>query len=120
MSNQRLLCLFLTDRWTSAQGSFLFSLRNNDDLAPFKAPLRDENDMFGIYRDSGYGPTFGYGFGHDLYIADHAGSNTGSYTNFGYTYQPPPGYTRSETKTRSLLPGSFSFTPSQIEVLYLN
>jgi hypothetical protein len=96
----------------------LFSLRNNDDLAPFKAPLRDENDVTAIYCHSGYGPTFGVG--HDLNIADNAGSNTLSNTNFGYTYQPPPGYTYWEINTFSLLPGSWYFTPSQIEVLYLN
>ena len=117
MSNQRLLCLFLTG-YTSAPGSFLFSLRNNDDLAPFKAPLRDENGWAAIYRSSGYGPTFGVG--HDLYIADNARSNTDSYTYFGYYYQSPPGYNLGESKRSSLLPGSKYFTPSQIEVLYLN
>jgi hypothetical protein len=96
----------------------LFSLRNNDDLAPFKAPLRDENDVKAIDRYSGYGPIFGGGF--DLYIADNAGSNTNSYTYFGYTYQPPPAYNPGKTSTSSLLPGSLYFTPSQIEVLYLN
>ena len=96
----------------------MYSLRNNDDLAPFKAPLRDENDVEAIYRYSGYGPSFGAG--HDLYIAGNAGSNTYSYTRFGWTYQPPPGYTRFETNTNSLLPGSFYFSPSDIEGLYIN
>jgi hypothetical protein len=118
MSNQRLLCLFLTGSYTSAPGSFMFSLRNNDDLAPFKAPLRDENDRRAINRYSGYGPTFGWG--GDLYIANNARSNTFSYTYFGRSYQPPPGYNVGESNTSSLLPGSFQFTPSQIEVLYLN
>jgi hypothetical protein len=116
MSNQRLLCLFLTGDFTSAPGSFLFSLRNNDDLAPFKAPLRDENDVKAIYRDSDYGPTFGAGV--DLVIDDNAGSTTWSFTKFGNSYQPPPGYTYWETNTKSLLPGSEYFTPSQIEELY--
>jgi hypothetical protein len=118
MSNQRLLCLFLTGSFTSAPGSFLFSLRNNDDLAPFKAPLRDEYDAKAIYRSSYYGPIFGRG--SDLHIADNAGSNTHSDTRFGYSYQLPPGYTYRESNTESLLPGSFEFTPSQIETLYLN
>jgi hypothetical protein len=89
----------------------MYSLRNNDDLAPFKAPLRYENDVRAIYR--GVGPTFGGGA--DLLIADNAGSPTRSYTNFGRSYQPPPGYTYWKTNTRSLLPGSFYFSPSQIE-----
>jgi hypothetical protein len=108
----------LTGGYTSAPGSFIFSLRNNDDLAPFKAPLRDENDVKAILRYSGYGPTFGAG--GDLYIANHAGSTTDSYTEFGRSYQLPPGYTYRGTNTDSLLPGSYKFTPSQIEVLYLN
>jgi hypothetical protein len=96
----------------------MYSLRNNDDLAPFKAPLRDENDVTAIWRYNYHGPTFGAG--HDLYIYDNAGSNTDSYTYFGSTYQLPPGYNLGESNTLSLLPGSYRFSPSQIEVLYLN
>ena len=118
MSNQRLLCLFLTVSWPSAPGSFMYSLRNNDDLAPFKAPLRDEKDLWAIVSYSDYGPTFGGGF--DLHIANNAGSNTRSFTRFGFSYQPPPGYTLDENNTNSLLPGRFYFTPSETEGLYLN
>ena len=96
----------------------MYSLRNNDDLAPFKAPLRDENDVAAIYHKSDVGPAFGGG--RDLHIAHNAGSTTGSYTRFGHTYQPPPGYTPDKTNTRLLLPGSEYFSPSQTEVLYLN
>jgi hypothetical protein len=97
----------------------LFSLRNNDDLAPFKAPLRDENDVKAIFRYSGAGPTFG-AVG-DLVIYVNASSiTTWSYTSFGHSYQLPPGYTYGETNTSSLLAGSIKSTPSQIEVLYLN
>ena len=32
-------CVF-TVGWATAPGSFLFSLRNNDDLPPFKSPLK--------------------------------------------------------------------------------
>jgi hypothetical protein len=112
------LCLFLTDYFTSAPGSFLFSLRNNDDLAPFKAPLRNENHGSAIVRNSRYGPSFGGGF--DLYLANNAGSHTNSFTRFGHTYQAPPGYTYRQISTRSLLAGSEDFTPSEIETLYLN
>jgi hypothetical protein len=95
----------------------LFSLRNNDDLAPFKAPLRDEIDRLAISRYSGLGPTFGRG--PDMHIADNAGSTTRSFTYFGDTYQPPPGYTFGETNTNSLLAGSFNFSPSETEALYI-
>ena len=109
---------FLTDYYEPAPGSFIYSLRNNDGLAPFKSTLKYESDQGAIWRSIGYGPTFGGG--HDLYIASDAGSNTYSRTNFGYTYNLPRGYTHGETNTRSLLGGSFKFTPSEVEVLYLN
>ena len=120
ISNKALLCLFFTAGagllHTSAPGSFIFSLRNNDDLLPFKAPLKDENDNMAIYRQNYFGPTFGWS--HDFYIADNAGSNTNSITNFGYTYQPPSGYTSGQNNTKSLLAGSYYFTPSEIEEFY--
>ena len=116
MSNLFVLCFVWIGDYTSAPGSFLFSLRNNDDLPPFKAPMRNQHDGRAIYRDDSYGPCFG---GDDLTIANNAGSTTYSYTSLGYTYQPPPGYTYGQRNTRYLLAGSLSFTPS-VEVLYLN
>ena len=83
----------------------------------FKAPLKDSNDGRAIYRYSGVGPTFGDGA--DLRIADDAGSNAYSYTNFGYSYQAPQGYPYGAANTSSLLAGSKYFTPSEVEVLYL-
>ena len=96
----------------------MFSLRNNDDLAPFKAPLRYEKNKWAILRYSRAGPIFGWG--SDLFIANNAGSTTLSYTKFGAAYQLPPGYTLDENNTNSLLPGSKYFRPSEIEVLYIN
>ena len=95
----------------------MYSLRNNDGLAPFKSTLKDETEQRAIRRNSGWGPTFGVG--RDLFIASDAGSNTYSRTNFGKTYNPH-GYTYQETNTQSLLGGSYRFTPSEVEVLYLN
>ena len=96
----------------------MYSLRNNDGIASFKSTLKNENDPYAIYRHSSYTPTFGSG--HDLYIDNDAISNTNSNTNFGYKYNLPPGYTYYQTNTRSLLAGSYHFTPSEVEVLYLN
>ncbi len=101
----------LTDGYAAAPESFMFSLRNNDDLPPFKSPLKDENTRYAIYRYSSYGPTFGTGF--DLWI-----SST-SYSNFGFSYQLPSGYAYSDSKTRILLAGSYYITPAEVEVLYL-
>ena len=107
-----LFCLIAS--WIPAPGSFLFSLRNHDDLAPFKAPLLDENHVAVIYRHSEFGPVLGL----DFVIWDSAGSNDYSYTDFGECFRPPPGYIFNNTATQSLLAGSLYFTPAEIEVLY--
>lgn len=113
-----MLCLFLKGGHISAPGSFIYSLRNKDGLAPFKSTLKYGNAQDAVYRLATYGPSFGGG--SDLNIADNAGSNTHSHSNFGHTYILPPGYTSGKTNAKSLLGGSYTFTPSESEVLYLN
>ena len=89
--------------------SFLFSLRNNENLPPFIAHVVPGNEQYAIYCHPDYGPTFGGG--HDVRIADNANGNQRSYSRFG-SYQVPPG-----TRTSNhLLAGSRSFTPTEIEV----
>ena len=105
----------LEGTFTSAPGSFLFSLRNNDDLGPFKAPLKNEKDRRAIYRHNSFGPCF-----LDLCIKDNAGLTNDSRAVLDRRYQAPPGYTAWEPNTTSLLAGSKYFTPSEVEVLYLN
>ena len=95
----------------------MYSLRNNDDIGPFKSALKDENDSLAIYRSANYGPTFGWG--HDL-IFFYEQKNAEFHTHFGRTYKLPPGYTFGKANANSLLAGSYSFTPSEVEVLYLN
>ena len=99
----------------SSVNAFLFSLKNKDNLKPFKAAVY-RNSQTALYHDSGYGPTFG---GHDLYISNNANLNTVSYTKLGNTYQLPPGYTSDAANTKALLAGTYYFTPSEIEVFYL-
>jgi hypothetical protein len=107
-----------TGGYRSAPGSFLFSLRNKDNLPSFKTPLKSVDSGHALYCHSTHAPTFGGGY--DLYIVNDAKSNTNSYTNFGWAYQAPSGYTYGQANTRSLLAGSYHFTPSEVEVLYLN
>ena len=112
----------MTDKQTgsSAPGSFLFSLRNKDSLAPFKAQLKNQNNVNAIKLYSRFGPTFGVGY--DLHIYINAGSSKGSYANLGYAYKAPDGYTRNTLETQTLLAGGSAkkFTPSEVEVLYFN
>jgi hypothetical protein len=63
---------------------------------------------------SGYGPTFGGG--HDLHICDNPQVNQGSYSNFGHTYQLPPGYVYGSEQSKNLLAGQYAFLTTEIEV----
>ncbi len=96
-----------------APGSFIFSLRNKENLGPFKAPLKNQNYVYAIYTRTDYGPTFGGG--HDIRIYSNAASNTYSYTSFGHSYQPPSGVSARST----ILAGTRNFSPSEVEVFHL-
>ena len=102
-------------KWVRSVNAFLFSLKNKDNLKPFKAAVY-RNNQHAFYHSSDYGPTFGGGY--DLHISNNANLNTGSYTWFGSTYQPPPGYTCNAANTKVLLAGTYTFTPSEVEVFY--
>ena len=66
-----------------------------------------------IYMNPSWGPTFGGG--HDIYIADKANSNINSYALFGFSYDRPNGVKDHKT----ILAGSYRFTPDEVEVFYL-
>ena len=72
------------------------------------------SSSYAIYRSSSYGPTFGAG--HQIYIANNANSNTNSYTNFGTYYSVPSGVQDKKT----ILAGTYNFTPDEVEVFYLS
>ena len=97
--------------------SFVFSLKNNDNLEPFKASMYSTRNNLAIYNRFVNGPTFGYG--HHFYISDNANSTSNSYTNLGHTYKLPAGYTPGTAISRALLAGFYRFTPSEVEVFYL-
>ncbi len=68
---------------------------------------------YAIYRGSSYGPFFGVG--HDISIENNANSNTNSQTNFGHSYSVPSGV----QDKRTILAGTYNFTPDEVEVFYL-
>ena len=91
-------------RYWCDSAAFLFLLVKKPDWQPLK--LDQGLDLpgvrrYSIYSCSSYGPTFGRG--HDIYIADNAGSSNNSYTNLGHTYHLPPG------GYLSFLAGTFNF-----------
>ena len=103
--------------YRSSSSNYLFSLRNKDNLSPFRSPVY-RYSQHAIYTSPGHGPTFGGG--HDLFISNNADRNTASYVNLGYTYRSPSGYSRGSSNTQALLAGSYNFTPTEVEVYYVH
>ena len=99
-------------QYKQAPGSFIFSLRNKENLPPFKAPLKDQNTGWAIYATNSQGPTFGGG--HDINISNDAASNTNSVAYF-YSYQTPSGVSNANT----ILAGTQNFQPSEVEVFHI-
>ena len=91
--------------------AFIFSLENKEGLAPFKSVVR--HDSQAIYMEISHGPIFGGG--HDIYIADNAGHNAHSFTNFGHSFLAP----REVKEKLTVLAGTYHFTPDEVEVFYL-
>ena len=81
-----------SDDYAFTSNAFIFSLRNNEGLGPFKSNLTKPSAA--IYRHSSLGPTFGDG--QDIYIADNANANS-CYAYFGSAYSVPSGV---QDKTR--------------------
>ena len=89
----------------------MFSLRNKENLPPFKAPLRQYYG-WAINAEPAYGPSFL----SDMKISDNAASNNDSYTKFGTYYQPPSGIPDGFT----ILAGTQNFSPHEVEVFHLS
>ena len=106
-------------RYWYDSNAFLFSLVNKPGWAPVKLPQTGKYSsrrQHSIEDIPSYGPSFGGG--HDIYISNYASSNRNSYSNLGYTYSPPSGYSYSSTFAGTFLAGSYSFTPDEVETFY--
>ena len=99
--------------------AFLFSLVNKPGWAPVKLPQTgtySSKRAHSVRFRSSYGPTFGGG--RDICISNSASSNSNSYSNLGYTYSPPSGYSYGSTFAQTFLAGSQYFTPDEVETFY--
>ena len=103
-------------QYKSSSESFLFSLRNPNNMQPFKCPIINGKSSYAIHCHPSYGAIFGEG--HDLVIYNNANTNQYRGTNLGFTYQPPTGFQYGTSQTLSLFAGSRNFTPNEIEVFY--
>ena len=85
---------------------------DKEGLAPFKSMVKQAESSYAIYCWPSYGPVFGLG---DILIADNASQNTRSSTDFGLSYSLPNGV----TDRRTILAGTTTFSPDEVEVFYL-
>ena len=98
--------------WGATSEAFIFSLNNNEGLAPFVSKVNKEDTGRAIYRNSYYGP----GFGSDVFIRDNANSNSNSRARLGIYYSIPPAVQDRYT----VLAGTERFSIDEVEVFYLD
>ena len=99
-----------TGAFGETPNAFIFSLNNNEGLAPFMSKVKETFEYGAIYRYSGYGPTFG----NDLVIKAQISQSTES---LGSYYSVP-----SSVRDRATIlmgPGPH-FSPDKVEVFYLD
>ena len=96
--------------WGFTRKAFIFSISNKEELDPFVSEVRRPDSA--IYRWSGSGPVFG----GDIYIVNNANSNSLSVARLGLSYPAPAAVQDKYT----ILAGTFSFSPDEVEVFYLD
>ena len=98
--------------------AFLFSLVNKPGWAPVKLPQTGKYASYfrSIGSENYYGPIFGAG--SDIFISSYASSNSLSYSDLGFTYSPPSGYSYGSTFAQTFLAGTYKFTPDEVEAFY--
>ena len=95
--------------YKTSKTSFLFSLKNKDNLPPFKANIKTPENA--TAANNRFGPLFGDG-GRDLYIPNIAMNTFNkSHSEYGNSYELP-------NRGKYFPAGSFDFTPSEIEVFF--
>ena len=100
--------------YSYASKAFIFSLYNVKGYNPVKL-TQYQNQQYAMYRCNTYGPTFGWGCDHDIYISDDSGNNQNSYTRCGCTYTTPSGYS---TGNCGFFTGGSYFSPTDVKVFY--
>ena len=108
-----------SNRYQYDSKAFLFSLVIKPGWEPVKLSQSGQyssSRAHSIYFSSNYGPTFGGG--HAFNIKNYASSNSNSFSDLGYTYSPPSGYSYTSTFARTFLAGTYKFTPDEVETFY--
>ncbi len=109
---------YASSAWNSSNdyindpNAFLFSLRRAG--VSFKEKFTVKHAHFALNGKPDYGPTFGGG--HDIHICNQSNTNTGSYSNFGHSYNLPNGYTYGGNASEFLAGNVSQWTTTEIEV----
>ena len=98
--------------YTATSEAFIFSLNNNEGLAPFVSKVKKKYSGYAIHRGSYNGPRFG----SDVFIEDNADRDSKSRARLGYRYSVPPAVKDQYT----VLAGTRRFSPDEVEVFYLD
>ena len=98
--------------WSATSEAFIFSLNNNEGLAPFVSKVKKGYSGTAIYRNSYYGPSFG----SDVSIRDNADRDSKSKARLRKYYSVPPAVKDRYT----VLAGTENFSPDEVEVFYLD
>ena len=82
------------------------------------SPFTIKNAKYAIHGNLGLGPTFGGG--HDLCVCDQSNIRTGSYSNFGFSYNLPDGSIYGGN-AKDFLAGNYNqWTITEIEVYQIS
>ena len=98
--------------------AFLFSLVIKPGWAPVKLSQSGQYSFrksYSIFITSSFGPTFGGG--PDINIGNYQLKGD-YYSDLGYTYSPPSGYSYRSTFAKTFLAGTYKFTPGEVETFY--
>jgi hypothetical protein len=97
----------------SSLQSFIFTLKNAQNMDPKKFSLKSASNQCAIWSGSGYGPIFGGG--HDFQISSNSNATTSNYSNFGHTYNNDTG-----CDGKTFLAGAYNFTVKELEVFHVH
>ena len=99
-------------KYCTDPNAFLFSLRRNGVSCSHKFSIVNVQEA--IFGTSNYGPTFGGG--HDIRIFDRSDITTGSYTNFGISYEAYSSSFEIENSKSFLAGNYYNWLTTEIEV----
>ena len=108
-----LLCsLDISNSYGTTSNAFIFSLRNSENVLPFKTVVTTKSQA--ICKRESNGPTFGGG--HDLFVdLNLLKEPPRSYSKLGHSYKP----TAARIELTKVLAGSFNFVLDEVEVFFL-